>query len=209
MLNRDSKSRKPTQNLRSRLKEATADAILVAAAEVFGEQGLAAARMETIAERAGVSVGTLYNHFDDRSALLDALMKRRREALLKRMDAALADSEGRPFREQLRTFLSTLAHHVAEHGAFLRVLIQSEELMNRKAQQGGSKAELHQRLETLIRRGVKSGELRTEGHELFATLLAGMATAVFHRELGNGHGVERVEKSLEEAARVFLRGVEV
>jgi AcrR family transcriptional regulator len=209
MLNRDSKSRKPAQNLRSRLKEATADAILVAAAEVFAEQGLVAARMETIAERAGVSVGTLYNHFDDRAALLDALMKRRREALLNQLDDALADADGRPFREQLSTFLAALADHVAEHGGFLRVLMQSEELMDRKARQGQSRAELHRRLETLIGRGVRAGQVRPEGQALYPTLLMGMVSAVFHRELGDSRGGEDVEKSLEELSRVFLKGVEV
>ncbi|WP_163998990.1 TetR/AcrR family transcriptional regulator [Pyxidicoccus caerfyrddinensis] len=209
MLNRDSKSRKPAQNLRSRLKEATADAILVAAAEVFAEQGLVAARMETIAERAGVSVGTLYNHFDDRAALLDALMKRRREALLERLDEALADSDGRPFREQLATFLAALADHVAEHGGFLRVLMQSEELMDRKARQGQSRAELHRRLETLIGRGVRAGQVRPEGQSLYPALLMGMLSAVFHRELGASQGGEGMEKNLEELSRVFLKGVEV
>ncbi|MCY1015729.1 TetR/AcrR family transcriptional regulator [Pyxidicoccus sp. MSG2] len=209
MLNRDSKSRKPAQNLRSRLKEATADAILVAAAEVFAEQGLTAARMETIAERAGVSVGTLYNHFDDRAALLDALLKRRREALLKRLDAALAESQGRPFREQLATFLAALADHVAEHGGFLRVLMQSEELVQKKHGQSPSRAELHKRLETLVSRGVRAGQVRPEGQALYPTLLMGMLSAVFHQELGDSQGGGGMKRSLEELSRVFLKGVEV
>jgi AcrR family transcriptional regulator len=209
MLNRDSKSRKPAQNLRSRLKEATADAILVAAAEVFAEQGLAAARMETIAERAGVSVGTLYNHFDDRAAMLEALMKRRREALMKRLDAALAESDGRPFREQLATFVATMAGHVTEHGGFLRVLLQSEELGYKKHGKSPSRAEWHKRLETLISRGVRAGQVRPEGQALYPTLLMGMLSAVFHRELGENQGGEGMDKSLEELSRVFLKGVEV
>ena len=54
-MNRDSKSEAPVKKLRSRLKEATADAILSAAAEVFAREGLHAAKMESIAEQAGVS----------------------------------------------------------------------------------------------------------------------------------------------------------
>ena len=52
--------------LRDRLKETTEQSILAAAEEVFAETGLHGARMETIAQNAGVSVGTLYNYFNDR-----------------------------------------------------------------------------------------------------------------------------------------------
>jgi AcrR family transcriptional regulator len=45
----------------------------VAAVEVFRERGLGAP-LEAIAERAGVSVGTLYNRFGDREALIDAVI---------------------------------------------------------------------------------------------------------------------------------------
>jgi AcrR family transcriptional regulator len=44
-----------------------------AALEVFQERGLASA-LEEIARRAGVSVGTLYNRFGSREALIDAVV---------------------------------------------------------------------------------------------------------------------------------------
>ena len=60
--------------LRHRLREETVSAILEAAEHEFASDGLHAARMERIAARAGVAVGTLYNHFDDREALVLALV---------------------------------------------------------------------------------------------------------------------------------------
>jgi AcrR family transcriptional regulator len=44
-----------------------------AATEVFLENGLGAP-LETVAKRAGVSIGTLYNRFGSREALIDAVM---------------------------------------------------------------------------------------------------------------------------------------
>ena len=76
--------------LRQRLRAETRAAILAAAEEVFAARGLRGARMEAIASRAGVAVGTLYNHFQDREALLSALIQSRRQALLDRVDRALA-----------------------------------------------------------------------------------------------------------------------
>ena len=94
MVNLNSSSARRPHRLRERLKEATRDAILEAAEEAFARDGVQAARMETIAKAAGVAVGTLYNHFEDRTALLDALMRARRADLIRRLDEALEACEG-------------------------------------------------------------------------------------------------------------------
>ncbi|MBF6468588.1 TetR/AcrR family transcriptional regulator [Nocardia beijingensis] len=54
--------------------------LLAAAADVFTEQGLEGS-LEEIARRAGVSIGTLYNHFPTRDALIDALLPPRLAAV--------------------------------------------------------------------------------------------------------------------------------
>lgn len=62
-------------SLRERKKEKTARAILEAASARFASDGLDAARMEEIAADAEVSVGTLYNYFGSKQALLIALFE--------------------------------------------------------------------------------------------------------------------------------------
>ncbi|WP_378741510.1 TetR/AcrR family transcriptional regulator [Nocardia brasiliensis] len=54
--------------------------LLREAAGVFTEQGLDGS-LEEIARRAGVSIGTLYNHFPHREALIDALLPARLAAM--------------------------------------------------------------------------------------------------------------------------------
>jgi AcrR family transcriptional regulator len=46
---------------------------MTAAAELFAERGVDVP-LDEIARRAGVSIGTLYNHFPNRGALLDAVL---------------------------------------------------------------------------------------------------------------------------------------
>lgn len=62
--------------LRERPKRADArrnyDKVVVAAREAFGERG-ASTSLEDIAARAGVGIGTLYRHFPNRQALLEAV----------------------------------------------------------------------------------------------------------------------------------------
>ena len=77
------------RSLRERFKETTLQAVLTAAEEVFADAGLHAAHMGEIADQAGVSVGTLYNHFEDREALLAGLAEARYKELIADMDGAL------------------------------------------------------------------------------------------------------------------------
>lgn len=68
------------------------DKLLVAATQVLAERGLDAP-LEHIARRAGVSIGTLYNHFPTREALLGAILPQRMAALDEIAAAALADPD--------------------------------------------------------------------------------------------------------------------
>lgn len=68
--------------------------ILDAARELFAEQGVDA-RMDEIAERAGVGVGTIFRRFPTKDELLVAVVEHRAQHLLDAADAALehTDSE--------------------------------------------------------------------------------------------------------------------
>src|SRR3954451_19395151 len=113
--------------LRERLKEETQREILHAAEAVFGQSGLNGARMDDIAARAGVSVGTLYNHFQDRDALLSELVASRREDLLTRLDSVVTASEKEPFGAQFEQFVRAVLEHFDSHKAFLAILLESEQ----------------------------------------------------------------------------------
>jgi AcrR family transcriptional regulator len=55
--------------------EATVQAVLEAATQVFEHHGYAAATTNRIAERAGVSIGSLYQYFPNKDAILVALVR--------------------------------------------------------------------------------------------------------------------------------------
>ena len=65
--------RKRPRQARSRL---TVEAILDAAARVFERHGYAAGTTNRIAERAGVSIGSLYQYYPNKDAILVALVER-------------------------------------------------------------------------------------------------------------------------------------
>lgn len=76
---RANRSRRQAKQERAR---ATVDAILEAAARVLAEQGYGAATTNRLAEAAGVSIGTLYEYFENREDVFDALIRRELDVLV-------------------------------------------------------------------------------------------------------------------------------
>jgi AcrR family transcriptional regulator len=70
------------------------EAILSAALEEFIAQGFAAARLDTIAERAGVAKGTLYLYFDSKETLFEAAVRGVIAPVIKRLEGAVLAPQG-------------------------------------------------------------------------------------------------------------------
>ncbi|MBX7101708.1 MAG: TetR/AcrR family transcriptional regulator [Myxococcaceae bacterium] len=160
-----------------RLKEVVADAILQAAEEVLGEEG-PDARMETIAARAGVAVGTLYNHFADRKALVEALLTAHREKLTAQLAASIEDTRALPFREQLERALRVLFTSALPRARFRMMLMQGDASFGLK-----SKREMRLRLEKtfgpMFERARTLGALSKDPEGIQAVMLLGLIQSMF------------------------------
>jgi AcrR family transcriptional regulator len=172
--------RAPAPRLRARFQVEARAIILSAAEEVFGEVGLQAASMNEVARRAGVAVGTLYNHFADREALLDGLTGRRFEELTAQLDAG-ERAAGRAFRPRLSSFVGTvLATCEAHRALFLLLLSQDRPLSPRRAAHARA---LHRRIDRLVRGGIAEGVLKPADAPLYGSFLLGLLRAVITRVL--------------------------
>jgi len=200
----NSESARPVR-LRERLRGETQAAILAAAEQVFAEEGMDRARMESIAARAGVAVGTLYNHFEDREALLSALVGDHRTALLARLDQALAAGEGQPFEEALGSFLRALFEHWAAHQGLLSLLFQAERPATAARGRCAILDEVVRRAEAILRRGRSEGLLRADEANLQGAVLVSMARGVLVKEILRDGGDVRVDNA-ERVLEIFLRG---
>lgn len=105
-------------------------AILEGAAQVLEDGGLAAFTTNAVAERAGVSIGTLYQYFADKNALIRALAQREQQAALARVRQALRGEvdpspEGR-VRAMVRAIITAFRGRQRARKAVLQaILIQS------------------------------------------------------------------------------------
>jgi AcrR family transcriptional regulator len=191
------------QRLKERFREETGKAVLVAAEAVFAEQGLHGASMARIAERAGLAVGTLYNHFQDRDTLLDAVLADRKAALLAGLDARMALIADQPFSQQLEAFLAAIFEHLEEHRAFLQVVFMTE---HRSSAKGGEHVRaLHERMSSLLKIGQRQGALRTDADHSFAVMLLGLTRALFLSQVFGGKRLSPA-RSARRGAELFLHG---
>lgn len=82
--------RAPRREPRRRTGRAIVDALLDAASGLLATQGLAGMTTNAVAERAGVSVGSLYQYFPNKQALVSAVSDRLNAALVAEVERLVA-----------------------------------------------------------------------------------------------------------------------
>lgn len=189
--------------LRMRLREETSTVILAAAERAIGEEGLHAARIELIAAYAGVSVGTIYNHFKDRTALVQALFDargRRLEALLEQGIQRTADL---PAHDQVRALFDATAEHGREHGRLFGSLLRENHGPARIRPPDVTRAALAMAAAAVVARGIATGEFREDRASVFAEALTALARQAFACAV-DGRGTA---DEIDALTDLFIRGV--
>ena len=95
----------PRKRPRQRRSKATVEAILEATARVLVEEGIDRASTNRIAEIAGVSIGSLYQYFPSKDALVMALLERHCERMLGLLLRASVDLADAPLEDAVRTYV--------------------------------------------------------------------------------------------------------
>jgi AcrR family transcriptional regulator len=161
--------------------------LMSAATELFGERGVDAP-LDEVARRAGVSIGTLYNHFPNRGALLDAVLPERLADFERLAEAGLTDPDPwRGFTEFLDGVFVMQARDRAFNDAISRHPVGSVDVAAECGRAGGV-------LDAVAQRARDAGVLRSDfGTADLATLIWAMSKviamsdgddAVWRRHLG-------------------------
>ena len=143
--------RKPRQDaLRNRLR------ILETAKQAFTRFG-AGASLDDIAKHAGVGAGTLYRHFPTRDALIEAVYRSEVEKLAA---AQRKFAETMPPIEALRTWLLLFVDHIAQKQIIAPALNSVAGGASKLYE--GSRKTLTGAIDALLKRAIKSGEIRKD-----------------------------------------------
>jgi AcrR family transcriptional regulator len=191
---------KPRDPMREKMRETVRltvhHAILSAAEQLIAEHGLHGAGLAQIAKRAGVAVGTLYNYFADREALIRALFESRRATLRPRLLAAIAAGSELGFEPRLRGFVRAVLEAFESHRSFLKVAIENEHL---KPSGSTTPQDLLAGVRDLVAAGVREGVIDPDRADVLPPMVTGAIKAtVVHRLqvggdlLGDGDAIARV-----------------
>ncbi len=139
--------RKSPRQLRS---QQTVDTILRATARVLVERGYAATNTNLIAETAGVSVGSLYQYFPNKNALIAALHERHDQQRLDIIDRVLAGSPAATLRERVAAIAAAMLQAHLLEPALHRVLEQEFPLFEQPLEHSAAAQDLHRRMRHLF-----------------------------------------------------------
>lgn len=188
--------------LKDKLKEVVATQILDAAEAELAEHGLAAASMTGIAQRAGVSVGTLYNYFKDKDVLIVSLFANRRADLLGNLSAAVRVHEGQPFEVVLEKSIDASFEIFEERRNFLRLFLSNEK--PKQNDRGAPGTQFIERFRAITDLGIQSGVLDAADADLYPSALAALIRGVMIQRLDD------TQRPFRDATpfvmRLFLEG---
>jgi AcrR family transcriptional regulator len=170
--------RKAPRQARSR---ATIDAMLDAAAHILGERGWTGLTTNAVAETAGVSIGSLYQYFPNKLALIEAVRRRHFDEVLAVLRAAADDRMTR--RQRVEALVDGMIAVHSRYPAAHRVLLE-------ESPRGTDSRGAHDRFETECRKGyealVKANARRTTDVRVGAQVLAGAVAGAVHEVARHG-----------------------
>ncbi len=166
--------RKQPRQARSR---ATIEAIVQAAAHILGQRGWDGLTTNAAAEAAGVSIGSLYQYFPNKLALVEAVRQRHFDEVLAVLRVAADD--GLPRSRRIEALVDGMISVHSRYPAAHRVLLE-EAPRGKDARPVHDRfaAILHQRYEAIVRangRGTSRDPLR-----IAAQVLAAAVAGVVH-----------------------------
>jgi AcrR family transcriptional regulator len=183
-------------------------AILDAALDVFAENGFAAARLDDVAQKAGVAKGTLYLYFPDKEALFEELLRGLASPILDRF-AALAADDTIPAGVMLERILQVFASQIigTKRERMVRLIIAEgprfpriAEFYHREVISKGREI-----IRTIAARGHERGELPSDALTKFPQLFfAPLLMAVIWRSLFSRFDPLDVNAMIESHRRLML-----
>lgn len=101
----------------------TREHVLHTAAELFAERGVANTSTNRIAAEAGVSIGSVYRYFTDRTVMVEELIQRLMEHAEQRLRQSWLDREGKTILEVTSRTLEIIVNEVTPNAELVRALV--------------------------------------------------------------------------------------
>jgi AcrR family transcriptional regulator len=171
-------STRPRKNASQERSRATVTALLDATARVLTKHGYDRASTNRVAEAAGVSIGSLYQYFPSKEALVASLLERHVDEIRGILHAELPRLVALPLpegiEEAVRLMVAAHAHDPKLH----KVLVEQTPRTGRLEKIRGVEEEMTEILRTYLE--ARRAELRVTDLELAAFIVVGTVEALTH-----------------------------
>jgi AcrR family transcriptional regulator len=185
--------------IQKRSKE-TVRALVQATAYILKREGYEKATTNRIAEKAGVNIGSLYQYFPNKEALVAALIDRMVDRYVVRIGAVMDEIAGAPVETILARLIEAHTTWIFADPALQRALVAQIPRVDRLDFVMRTKARLAEMLEVLLlphaRRGVDV--------ERLASVVVNLVDALTQAEIFAGGDGARSAKDAHDAASAFL-----
>ena len=176
---------------------ASVDAILEATVQVLLDAGKERLTTTRVASRAGVSVGTLYQYFPNKSALLQAALKRHLSAITDAVELVCKEQNGRTLRQMATALITAfLQAKMRDAKSSVALYSVSSDVDGAKiVQQMGTRSN-----KAIVQMLESACDPLTTDPQLVASMLQGMMVGVSRRMLESG----AAEKQLDTLRRELI-----
>jgi AcrR family transcriptional regulator len=185
----------------------TVDAILQAAARVMVEQGYERTTTTRIAEVAGVSIGSLYQYFPSKAALVVELSRRLSARVLEAMSAAAHAPEHETLEQVSRALVTALTRAYSVNPPLNKLLLEEQPRV--RALRGANEVEIQVEAILRARLARHADELRMRDLDLAAFMLCRSVRAVVWSAVMERPDTLQTPQLLDELTAMavgFLRG---
>lgn len=194
----------PRKNASQERSRATVDALVEATARILVKEGFEKTSTNRIAEIAGVSVGSLYQYFPSKEALVAAVIDRHNDAIMNVVRAAFAEVADLPIEKAVRRLVTVAieAHHIDPN--LHRVLAEQIPRSGHLAEVEAYNHEIHGLVRAYLERHRK--EMRKIDPALAAFMCVSTIEAIAHNTVLNGEMLsEKMAKVLvDETTRMVM-----
>lgn len=187
------------------LNELMRDQVHQHAVKLLESQGADGLTLERLAERIGISRGTLYNYFTDRDAIVEFVEDRVFSPIVSEI-VAIGEADGNPVVKMERLLRKTLGELIKNRELYFAISQARPKVRARQVDQAARANRVLTTISKIVREGISSGDFIDLPAELAATIISGSMEGVLD-EMGRTGEVKAPERIIPAFLAITLGGL--